>query len=114
MSYKLEKPYTDTQRADFVCEHQGLTPVETGNAFYMLEANELFENDEVIINPNYDAEQAEIVKQANIEKIKAEIANLDLRSIRALREGGSYNESQTYLEHYTEQITALREQISSL
>lgn len=40
MSYKLEKPYTDIQRADFVCEHQGLNYYEDGNCIIMYSDNE--------------------------------------------------------------------------
>jgi len=58
MSYKLEKPYTDKQRADFVCAYQGLTPYEDETAFYFLEANEMVNGDgEIVINPDYDTEQ---------------------------------------------------------
>lgn len=35
MSYKLEKPFTVTQRADFVCEHQGLNYYEDDNCIIM-------------------------------------------------------------------------------
>ena len=35
MSYKLEKPFTDIQRADFICEHQGLNYYEDDNCVIM-------------------------------------------------------------------------------
>lgn len=35
MSYKLEKPYMDTQRANFICEHQGLNYYEDDNCIIM-------------------------------------------------------------------------------
>ena len=61
MSYKLEKPYTDEQYANFVVEHQGLEPYETDTAFYMLEPNEQWnaQTQSPEINPNYEQEQAE-------------------------------------------------------
>mgnify|MGYP003290246722 CR=1 FL=1 len=61
MSYKLNKPYTTNQRNDFIVEYshnQGLIIEETEKALYALEAWELLEGDEVIDNPDYEAEQA--------------------------------------------------------
>ena len=63
MSYKLEKPYTNIQYADFVVEHNHKNNrliEETENALYALEANEILdENGNVIINPNYETELAQ-------------------------------------------------------
>lgn len=62
MSYKLEKPYTDKQRADFIVEYnhqQGLNIEETDTALYALEPFEKLEGDEVIDNTaEYEQEQA--------------------------------------------------------
>ena len=61
MSYKLNKSYTDKQRADFIVAYnhqQGLTIEETDTALYALEAWELLEGDTVIDNTQaYEAEQ---------------------------------------------------------
>lgn len=65
--YKLLKPYTDFQRADFVVEHQGLECYEDATAFYFLEPNEMVQDGEIIINPNYEAEQA-AKRQADFNK----------------------------------------------
>ena len=72
MSYKLEYPYTEEQRIDFIVQYnhnQGLR-IETVDNFveeetedvnyptyYALEANEIMEGGEPVINPNYEAEQ---------------------------------------------------------
>ncbi len=53
MSYKLNKPYTENERADFIVTYnhnQGLLIEETENAIYALEAWEKLEDDEVIDN----------------------------------------------------------------
>ena len=58
MSYKLEKPYTDTQYADFVVEHNhnnGRTIEETETALYALEPNEIMVDGEPQIDPDYEA-----------------------------------------------------------
>lgn len=69
MSYKLNKPYTDKQKADFIVQHnheQGLRIEESETALYALEAWELLEGDEVIDNTEaYEAELA----QAEAERI---------------------------------------------
>lgn len=63
MSYKLQKPYTDLQRADFIVQYnhnQGLTITETENTIFALEANEIMDADgKPIINPNYETELAQ-------------------------------------------------------
>lgn len=63
MSYKLDKPYTDKQRVDFIVEYnhrQGLNIQETDTAIYALEAWEVLEGDTVIDNTEaYEQEQAE-------------------------------------------------------
>lgn len=62
MSYKLEKPYTVKQRADFIVKYnhsQGLNIEETETALYALEVWEKLEEDEVIDNTEeYEQEQA--------------------------------------------------------
>lgn len=62
MSYKLQKPYTDKQRMDFIVEYnhnQGLNIEKTETALYALEPWEKLEVDEVIDNTEeYEAEQA--------------------------------------------------------
>lgn len=62
MAYQLLKPYTDTQYADFVVEHNhnnGRTIEETETALYALEANEIIVDGEPVIDPDYEAKQAE-------------------------------------------------------
>lgn len=73
MSYKLEKPYTDKERADFVVlynHNQGLIIEETDTALYALEADEIMQNGVPIKNPNYAAEQLEAEKVKRLEENK--------------------------------------------
>ena len=60
MSYKLKKPYTDIEYADFIVEHNhnnGRLIEETEEAIFALEAHEIMgENNLPIINPNYESE----------------------------------------------------------
>lgn len=62
MSYKLQKPYTDKQKANFIVKYnhnQGLLIEETDVAIYALEANEVMENNIPVINPDYEQELAQ-------------------------------------------------------
>ena len=62
MSYILEKPYTDKEYADFVVLHNANNHrriEETDSAVYALEVNEIMQNGEPIVNPNYEQEQAQ-------------------------------------------------------
>ena len=74
MSYKLEKPYTDTQRADFIVENnhnKGLVIEETETALYALEAWEKLVDGEIIDN-------TEEYKKELVQKEKERIGNLFL------------------------------------
>jgi hypothetical protein len=60
MSYKLLKPFTSKQRADFIVEYnhnKGLTIEETDKALYALEANEILQDGESMVNPDYEKQQ---------------------------------------------------------
>ena len=63
MSYKLEKPYMDEERENFIVKYnhnQGLRIEETELALYALEAWEKLEGDEVIDNKEaWEEEQAQ-------------------------------------------------------
>lgn len=72
MSYKLEKPYTDIERADFVCEHQGLNYYEDEYCIIMyLDSESVIDGTIVDISetPEYIAEQLEKAKTLTYYKI---------------------------------------------
>lgn len=80
MSYKLDKPYSDTARADFIVEYnynQGLIIKETDTALYALAANEQWneQTQQPEINPNYDAER---LAEAKLQAKQASAANMGL------------------------------------
>ncbi len=104
MSYKLDKPYTDKQYADFVVEHNhnnGRVIEETETAVYALEANEMMNEDGMpIINPNYEAEQAQKERErldmlnltaADVERAIYKAKGIDFDDVVALVE--QYNEA---------------------
>lgn len=69
MSYKLEKPYTDKQRADFVVlynHNQGLIIEETDTALYALEPDEIMQEGVPVKNPDYETQQLETAKEAKL------------------------------------------------
>ena len=87
MGYKLEQPYSDIDRADFIVKHnheQGLQIEETENAIYALEPWEKLEGDNIYDNSTeYEAEQAEKNKNYLIEEVnyplKAKVAYTGVR-----------------------------------
>ena len=111
MSYKLDKPYTDKQRVDFIVEYnhrQGLNIQETDTAIYALEAWEVLEGDTVIDNTEaYEQEQAEKEAErismlnltaADVERAIYKVKGMDFDDIIA------YLEVQPLAEDDTPQI----------
>ena len=97
MSYKLEKPFTDKQRANFIVEYnhnQGLNIQETETALYALEAWEILESDEVIDNSEeYRQEQAKKEAEriamlnmtgADVERAIYKVKGIDFDDILAM------------------------------
>lgn len=119
MGYKLEKPFTDVERADFVCEHQGLNYYEDDKAIYMYANSEALQNGEIVDISNTDDYKKQILSKQNVAKkteIQTQIDSLDFKSIRALREGGIKDETtgETWVEYYTNKIETLRVYLNSL
>lgn len=79
----------------------------------------IIKNDAIVDISNSDEYKAKVIAKSNAAK-KAELQDqinaLDLKSIRAIREGGIYDEKsdQTWLDYYTAQIKFLRDQIANL
>ena len=78
MSYKLEKPFTDMQRADFVCEHQGMNYQEDDNAIYFLEAWETLHNGEIVGLESDESYQAKLSETAEAMQAKKNITKRQL------------------------------------
>lgn len=117
MSYKLEKPYSDEQRADFIVDYnhqQGLKIEETEGALFALEANEIFIDGEIQIDPDYEAKQAEIQKQARLQVLREQLEELDKKRIRAMCEPSMKTETQSWLEYYNEQVLQIRQVMAEL
>ena len=74
MSYTLQKPYTDTERADFIVLHNhnnGRKIEETSAALYALEADEIMQDGQPVKNPDYESEQLEKAKVAKLAENKS-------------------------------------------
>ena len=76
----------------------------------------IYQNNEIVSNPNYANEQyqQEILQQ--IEQIKAQLDNLDSKRIRAVCEN-EIKDSQTgetWLEYYNSKIIPLRDKLKEL
>ena len=111
MSYKLEKPYTDVARADFVCEHQGLNYYEDDNCIIMYLNTEKIVDGEIIDiseTPEYIAEQKAKNNAIIKQDILKQLSEIDAKSIRALRDGDT-----AYIAQYKAQAQDLREQLNA-
>ena len=72
MSYKLEKPYTEQQRNDFVVEYnhnKGLEIEETEQALYALEMWEVLEGDKVIENKEQYEQEQKLKERGWLDKL---------------------------------------------
>ena len=117
MSYKLEKPYTDIQRADFVVEYnhkRGMLINETETALFALEANEIMVDGEPQIDADYEAKQAEMQKQIKLLELKEQLEELDKKRIRAMCEPSMKTETQSWLDYYNEQVLQIRQVMAEL
>lgn len=117
MSYSLIKPFKETDRLDFIVKynHQmGLKIVETEEAIWALSPNEMVENGVIKLNPSYETENQINNIEIKLQNIQTKLNDLDLKSIRALREGGENSDGVPYLEYYQTQINELRLQYTNL
>lgn len=117
MSYKLEKPYTDEDYANFVVEHNhnnGRMIEESETAVYALEPNEIMLDGEPVINPNYELELKEMELKTRISKIKHELAEIDRKRIRAMCEPSEYTKGLSWLEKYNQEAQDLRTELQEL
>lgn len=97
MSYKLNKPYTEKQKIDFIVQYnhnEGLNIQETEDALYALEVWEKIENDEVVDNSEeYQAEQEQAEREriallnmtgADVERAIYKVKGIDFDDILAM------------------------------
>ncbi len=112
MSYKLDKPYTEESRLDFIVTYnhnQGLLIEETEDALYALEANEVMQEGVPVVDSNYETRLARAQADVEIAEIKEQLAEIDLKSIRALRAG-----EKDYLQEYEAEAVELRNRLEAL
>lgn len=85
------------------------------------QANELdkyiYQNGEIILDPDYEAKQAKKAKEERKSELMAQLDALDLKCIRALRAlqtGSSTEEDVNKLRAFEEQAEEIRRQIQEL
>lgn len=94
MSYKLNKPYTEKQKIDFIVQYnhnEGLNIQETEDALYALEVWEKIKNNEVVDNSEeYRAEQEQAEREriamlnmtgADVERAIYKVKGIDFEDI---------------------------------
>ena len=93
---------------------EGYQPFDENDySLYLINAKQ-FINGELIDEPTEEFRLNQKTKQ--LADLQSQIDAIDLKSIRALREGGIKDESTnlTWLEYYTQQIQELREKINQI
>lgn len=119
MSYKLEKPYTEEEKIEFIVQYnhnQGLQIEETETSLFALLPNEIMQNGKPIIDPEFENKQFVIQAKKEILQIETLLNELDVKRIRAFCEPSikDTETGETWLEHYNAQILELREQLQTL
>lgn len=77
-----------------------------------LEGKRIWQNEKLVINPNYAAEQAAKERAARIEEIKEALNELDKKRIRAMCEPSEYAKGVSWLEYYNQQARELRAELA--
>ena len=117
MSYILQQPFSEKERLDFIVEYnhkKGLKVIPSNGNLYALEQNEIFINGKIEINPFFEKEKRLYQIEIELIEIQQKLEELDLKTIRALREGGANSDGVSYLEVYQSQINELRQKNSDL
>lgn len=106
MGYTLNKPFTNKQRADFICGHQGLTFIENDKAIYMLEPWETVLDGVISGSEDDEAYQAKLTEQANVARVGekplfpelpfGEIYTADNKSTVSIPSGTTYTKSTAF------------------
>ena len=106
MSYKLEKPYTEIERADFIVlhNHQNNRKIEeTDKALFALEDNEIMVDGEPQINPDYEEKQ----RQAEEKRVN----NLTMTALDFLKVLYSIGLTREQVHNYLDEHPDLDEQL---
>lgn len=79
MSYRLNKPCIEEERAEFIIGHNhqaGRLIYETNEAIFALEANEIVIDGQIIIDPDYEEKQEQKRKEERNKEIDSKIKEL--------------------------------------
>ena len=114
--YKLDKPCSFQERADFIVEHNhenNMEIIETEECIYALENNEVLLNGEITVSETKVLEQQ---RQDEISEIMHTLDSLDKKRIRAICEPEvkDTETGETWLEYYNSQIQGLRDRLQEL
>lgn len=96
-------------KAQAKCLNEEVQNIEIQKSVYDNFEKYIYSEGEIIENPEYENVLLEIECQKQVEEIKQQLRDLDLKSIRAIRA----NETE-YLETYEAQAQSLRMQLAEL
>lgn len=116
MAYKLTKPFTAEERANFITTHQGMAFLEDDNAIYFLEPYETFQNGIVRDVSETDAYKNEMGRKAHanicMQIVVLEGQSLMPRPLRDIILKDPTNAAYTKVKALDDQIATLRAQLT--
>jgi hypothetical protein len=76
----------------------------------------IYQNGEIIENPNYEEEKQKVLNKLRINEIQSELDDLDAKRIRAICENEikDSQSGETWLEYYNKEVRTLREELQEL
>lgn len=105
---------------EFKCLNPEIENIEVSETVYndyvLNPTKYICENNSITVNPNFEKEKHNSEISEEINSLKTQIENLDIKRIRAICENEIKDTAsgQTWLEYYNYQIITLREKIKNL
>lgn len=109
MYYLVIKNEQIIDKTQMQCTNADVINIEVTKEIYDESDKYIYQNGEIILDPDYEEKQEIKRKQERIEEIKKELDSLDLKSIRSIRA----NETDR-IAQYEAQAQALRDEMHDL
>ena len=91
------------------------TTQEMQNAYEEDKTKVIFKDGEIILNPDWEEQQAQKEREKQRQELLSKLDELDKKRIRAVCEGGENADTkETWVEYYNKQAQELREELNKL
>ena len=109
MNYLYVRNGVITSKGNLKNLTDGVINVEVSDEIFKNSEKYIYQNGEIVLNPNYEIEQAAYSKTIRAKEIKDELNKLDLKSIRAIRAN-----EETKIAEFEAIAKNLRNELSNL